>query len=74
MVSLLKQVHFELSDKIEASGIQFHFDLPNERLAASLDGQKTCRIFENLLVNITKYGMKGTRPILRQKKTENMYR
>ena len=50
VVSLLKQVRFELSDKIEASGIQFHFDLPNERLAASLDGQKTCRIFENLLV------------------------
>ena len=26
-----------------------------------LDGQKTCRIFENLVVNITKYGMPGTR-------------
>ena len=68
VVSLLKQVHFELSDKIEASGIQFHFDLPNERLAASLDGQKTCRIFENLLVNITKYGMKGTRAYIKAEK------
>ena len=27
VVSLLKQVRFELSDKIEASGIQFHFCL-----------------------------------------------
>lgn len=68
VVSLLKQVHFELSDKIEASGIQFHFDLPNERLVASLDGQKTCRIFENLLVNITKYGMKGTRAYIKAEK------
>ena len=68
VVSLLKQVRFELSDKIEASGIQFHFDLPNERLAASLDGQKTCRIFENLLVNITKYGMKGTRAYIKAEK------
>ena len=68
VVSLLKQVRFELSDKIEASGIQFHFDLPNERLAASLDGQKTCRIFENLLVNITEYGMKGTRAYIKAEK------
>lgn len=68
VVSLLKQVRFELSDKIEASGIQFHFNLPNERLAASLDGQKTCRIFENLLVNITKYGMKGTRAYIKAEK------
>lgn len=68
VVSLLKQVRFELSDKIEASSIQFHFNLPNERLAASLDGQKTCRIFENLLVNITKYGMKGTRAYIKAEK------
>lgn len=68
VVSLLKQVRFELSDKIQASGINFHFDLPNERLAASLDGQKTCRIFENLLVNITKYGMKGTRAYIKAEK------
>ena len=68
VVSLLKQVRFEISDKIEASGIQFHFDLPNERLVASLDGQKTCRIFENLLVNITKYGMKGTRAYIKAEK------
>ena len=68
VVSLLKQVRFELSDKIEASGIQFHFDLPNELLASSLDGQKTCRIFENLLVNITEYGMKGTRAYIKAEK------
>lgn len=68
VVSLLKQVRFELSDKIEASGLDFRFDLPDERLAASLDGQKTCRIFENLLVNITKYGMKGTRAYIKAEK------
>lgn len=68
VVSLLKQVRFELSDKIEGSGIDFHFDFPEERLTAFLDGQKTCRIFENLLVNITKYGMKGTRAYIKAEK------
>ena len=61
IVSLLKQVRFELSDKIEASGIDFRFHLPEERILLYLDSQKTYRIFENLLVNITKYGMPGTR-------------
>ena len=61
IVSLLKQVRFELADKIDSSGIDFRFNLPEEKLMLSLDSQKTYRIFENLLVNITKYGLPGTR-------------
>ncbi|MGN0373216.1 MAG: sensor histidine kinase [Enterocloster sp.] len=61
IVSLLKQVYFELTDKIETSGIDFRLHLPEERIILSLDSQKTYRIFENLLINIIKYGMKGTR-------------
>ena len=61
IISLLKQVRFELSDKMEASGIEFRFNLPDERVVLFLDSQKTYRIFENLLVNIAKYGMPGTR-------------
>ena len=61
IVSLLKQVRFELSDKIAASGIEFRYNLPEERILLHLDSQKTYRVFENLLVNITKYGMPGTR-------------
>ena len=61
IVSLLKQVRLELSDKIEASGVEFKMNLPEERVALLLDSQKTYRIFENLMVNITKYGMAGTR-------------
>lgn len=61
IVSLLKQVRFELADKIEASGIEFRYNLPEERILLHLDSQKTYRVFENLLVNITKYGMPGTR-------------
>lgn len=61
LCALLKQVEFELSDKIEASGIEFRFHLPEEKVIARLDSQKTYRIFENLIVNITKYGLPGTR-------------
>lgn len=61
IISLLKQVRFELSDKMEASGIEFRFNLPDEHVVLFLDSQKTYRIFENLMVNITKYGMPGTR-------------
>ena len=65
IVSLIKQVRYELADKIEASGVDFRFTLPDEKLTLRLDGQKTCRIFENLMVNITKYAMRGTRLIYR---------
>lgn len=61
IISLLKQVRFELSDKMTASGIEFRFNLPEGRVVLYLDSQKTYRIFENLLVNIAKYGMPGTR-------------
>lgn len=61
LAALLKQVQYELADKTEASGIDFRWQLPEERMPLVLDGQKTCRIFENLVVNITKYGMPGTR-------------
>lgn len=61
LAALLKQVQYELADKTEASGIDFRWQFPEERMPLVLDGQKTCRIFENLVVNITKYGMPGTR-------------
>ena len=64
VVSLLKQVHLELSDKIAESDIEFRFQLPEEKVILTLDGQKTYRIFENLMVNILKYAMPGTRAYL----------
>lgn len=61
VVSLMKQVSLELDDKIRSSGIDFRFNLPKEKVILSLDSEKTYRIFENLLVNIVKYGLPGTR-------------
>ena len=61
LAALLKQVQYELADKLQDCGIDFRWQLPDMRVPLVLDGQKTCRIFENLLINITKYGMPGTR-------------
>lgn len=73
IISLIKQVRLELSDKMEASGIEFRFNLPEERVVLYLDSQKTYRIFENLLVNIAKYGMPGTRAYIQVVREEDGY-
>ena len=61
LVSLIKEVRLELSERIAGCGIDFRWKLPEEKVIANLDGQRTYRIFENLLVNITKYAMPNTR-------------
>lgn len=61
VVSLMKQVRLEMDDKIALSGIDFRFQLPEHKVILRLDSDKTYRIFENLLVNIVKYGLAGTR-------------
>ena len=61
VVSLMKQVRLELEDKICGSEIDFRFHLPDERVLLLLDSEKAYRVFENLLVNIVKYAMPGTR-------------
>lgn len=73
IVSLMKQVRCELTDRIEKSGVDFRFNLPEEKIFLRLDGQKTCRIFENLIVNITKYAMKGTRAYIQIKRENDGY-
>ena len=61
VVKLMKEVRVEMSDKIEQSNLDFRFDLPEEKVVLSLDGQRTYRIFENLLNNSIKYAMPFTR-------------
>lgn len=67
LVALLQEVQIELEDKIMQSGIEFRMNLPLDaegkpaKLLLMLDGEKTSRIFENLIVNIVKYGMPGSR-------------
>lgn len=61
IMSLVKQVAFEMSDKLEAAGVDLRMNLTDEKLILSLDSQKSYRIYENLFGNIAKYALKGTR-------------
>ena len=61
IVSMVKQVEFEMEDKLKEAGLDVRMNLPEEKVIVSLDSQKTFRIFENLFGNIAKYAMSGTR-------------
>ncbi|MCM1415402.1 MAG: sensor histidine kinase [bacterium] len=58
---LLKQVWLEYEDKAQAADLTFRFELPEEKVILSLDGEKTYRIFDNLYANIVKYAMPNSR-------------
>jgi hypothetical protein len=68
IVSLMKEVSLELSDKMEESTIDFRWNLPDDKIVLPMDGQKTYRIFDNLLTNIMKYAMPYSRAYIDMKK------
>lgn len=61
IMNLVKQVVFELSDKLKAANLDVRVHLTDERVILPLDSQKTYRIYENLVGNIVKYALPGTR-------------
>lgn len=71
IVGLLKQVGLECDRKIKEADLDFRWNLPEEKVVLLLDSQKTYRVFENLIVNITKYGMPHTRVYIDLKEQEN---
>lgn len=61
IVALIQQAKFELSDQFNNKNLIFKTNYPNEKIILSLDSLKTYRIFENLLINISKYALANTR-------------
>lgn len=61
IVELMRQTQIELDDKIRKSNLDIRNDFPNNKVVLELDSQKTFRIFENLLINVVKYAMEGSR-------------
>lgn len=61
IVALLRQTIGEFRDKIDKSNLDFRIDIPKKKVCLMLDGKKTWRIFENLIINILKYSMNGSR-------------
>lgn len=61
VMNLVKQVALELSDKLEAASLDMRIHMSDEKVILPLDSQKTYRIYENLIGNIAKYALPGTR-------------
>ena len=71
IVNLLKEVGLENDGKIKEANLEFRWKLPEHKIVMWLDSQKTYRIFENLIVNITKYAMPHTRVYIEMTEQEN---
>ena len=71
IVDLIKQVGLENDNKIKEANLEFRWKLPEHKLIMWLDSQKTYRILENLIVNITKYAMPHTRVYIEMSEREN---
>lgn len=71
IVELLKQVELENRARIRDAGLDFRWSLPEEKVVLLLDSQKTYRIFENLIVNITKYALPHTRVYIELRDEDN---
>lgn len=61
VVELMKQAISELEDIISKKGLILISKYPDLKIILDLDGEKTYRVFENLLVNMSKYAMPNTR-------------
>ncbi|MEG2539327.1 MAG: sensor histidine kinase, partial [Clostridium sp.] len=61
IVSLMKQTLLELDDKISESNLQIRANFESQKVVARLDGQRIFRVFENLILNATKYALEGSR-------------
>lgn len=61
LVQLIEQALAESGAKDGAAGIEFRVKLPKYPVIAFVDGQKMWRVFDNLISNIIRYSLEGTR-------------
>jgi signal transduction histidine kinase len=61
MISLLTQGLGELDDKIQERRLEFKINSPKDKVYIRADGKLLWRAMENLLLNIFKYALEGSR-------------
>ena len=61
IVSLITQGLGELSEKVEESDLEFRMNQPKDKVYITADGKLLWRSIENVLSNIFKYALKGSR-------------
>jgi len=58
-----------MSDKIQKSGLIFINDIPEDKMYVCADGKLLWRVMGNILDNVLKYAMEGSRVYIDVKKT-----
>nr|WP_253199089.1 HAMP domain-containing sensor histidine kinase [Clostridium gasigenes] len=71
VVSVMKETLVELEDRIKEANLDIRTRFSNGKIVLPLDSQRIYRVFENLVVNITKYAMKGSRAYIDIFEVEN---
>ena len=61
IISLITQGLGEVNDKIESLNLEFKINYPQDKVYLTADGRLLWRSIENLLSNIFKYALKGSR-------------
>lgn len=69
--SLIEQLLGELDEKIHESNLIFKVTALSEKIYAKADGRLLSRVMENLLSNIFKYALKGSRVYIEISEEEN---
>lgn len=64
LTELVRQAAFELEDRLKEAQIDCRVSVSKEEIMLELDGEKTYRCLENLLINVSKYALPGTRAYL----------
>ena len=70
-VEAVNQALGEFSDKLETAGLEVMWNQPEQALPMQADGRMTWRVLSNLLSNVVKYAMPGTRVYLETEDAED---
>jgi len=73
LADLVKQVLGELDERVRGSGLDFRLNLP-EHAQVRADGKLLWRVMENLLSNVFKYSLKGSRVYIDIAEQDDWYR
>jgi signal transduction histidine kinase len=68
--ALISQILGELDEKIQESRLKFKVNSESDRIYALADGRLLSRVMENLVSNIFKYALKGSRVYIDITETE----
>ena len=71
IVALLKQGLGELDQQVHDSELEFRVQLPEEKIWVRADGRHLWRVIENLISNVLKYALPGSRVYIEPSQQQN---